>query len=97
MKPEKEKKHKEDIDEPTEKEKIDNIKKIIKDIQKSPKEMLKCEMLANSCDVREIKLMNKSFRLGKSEVIELGNELIEEYFDKPSSVFWDKLKGELVK
>ena len=36
-------------------------------------------------------------KVGKFEAIKLGNELIEEYFDKPSSVFWDKLKGELAK
>ena len=93
----------------TKKEKIDNIKKIIKDIQKSPKEMLKCEMLANSCDVREIKLMNKSFRLGKSEAIKQVIKIIEEIEHKPSSnsitqynpyVFSEQLKskiGELAK
>jgi len=33
----------------------------------------------------------------KSEAIELGDELIEQYFDSSASVFWDKLKGELAK
>ena len=41
------------------------------------------------------KIVDESYKAGKAKVIELGNELIEEYFDKPSSVFWDKLKGEL--
>ena len=41
------------------------------------------------------KIARAEYKRGKSEVIKLGNELIEEYFDKPSSVFWDKLKGEL--
>ena len=39
--------------------------------------------------------LDESYKAGKAKVIELGNELIEEYFDKPSSVFWDRLKGEL--
>ena len=42
-----------------------------------------------------ITLIENFKEAGKSEAIKLGNELIEEYFDKPSSVFWDKLKGEL--
>ena len=59
--------------------------------------------------IKEIKVNKmkffKIYQIGKQEgiahqkakAIELGNELIEEYFDKPSSVFWEKLKGELVK
>ena len=34
---------------------------------------------------------------GKSKAIKLGDELIEQYFDKPAFVFWEKLKGELAK
>ena len=40
---------------------------------------------------------DKCYEEGKAEAIKFGNELIEEYFDKPSSVFWDKVVEELAK
>ena len=51
----------------------------------------------NVLHTRLLPLFKEMYEAGKSEAIELGDELIEQYFDKPASVFWDKLKGELTK
>jgi len=53
------------------------------------------EMGSYEDELKVQEAINYAFEAGKSETIKLGNELIEEYFDKPSPVFWDELKGEI--
>ena len=64
------------------------------------KEILKNREKAGEAEAIELGYksgISEGWDKGKKEAIELGDELIEQYFDKPASVFWDKLKGELTK